>query len=303
MPLIVGSESDPHVNAVTARMQAAPMLLDAASLATAAVTLTGDHITIAGREVDPGRGWLRRLAPEGWAEAMNAPGVTGAERSATMSALAAIARDERFTWLTPLDLLGAAENKPLQYRRAAAAGVPVPEWMVTTDPAALPVDGAWVSKPLGPGSFIDDNGQGWIVPTAPVDLSSDRDTLVRIPFVLQRRLTATAHARVVTVGSVVHSATLPADDLPLDWRLSPEGHHGFTAAPAPDPVHSLAVATARCLGVGYSAQDWIRDDDGLWWFIDLNPAGQWLFLPTEVSDPITTAIAEFLDAELMNVVA
>lgn len=276
------------------------MLIDAATLATEGVTLTGDGVAIGGRRVDPDRGWIRRLAPEGWADAMDRPGVTGAERSATMSALAAIARDERFTWLTTLDLLGAAENKPLQYRRAAAAGVPVPEWVVTTDPDALPLGGMWVSKPLGPGSFIDDAGHGWIVPTSEIDIHRDREVLARVPFVLQRRLNATQHARVVTVGNAVYSATLPADGLPLDWRLSPAGHEGFTSAPGPESVHTLAAAVARCLGVGYSAQDWIRDSDGLWWFVDLNPAGQWLFLPNDVSEPITAAIAEFLDAEHLD---
>lgn len=297
MALIVGSRSDPHVHAVIAAMKTEPAVIDAASFAEA-LTVTCDGIVVGERDVKPGRGWLRRLAPEGWAEAMSQPGVAGAERSAAMSALAAIARDERFTWLTPLDLLGAAENKPFQYRRAAAVGASIPEWIVTTDPAAIPVDGEWVSKPLGPGSFIDDSGQGWIVPTTGIDLRRHRDALVRVPFLLQRRLRARTHARVVTVGSTVQSATQPAVGLPLDWRLSTAGHRGFTAEPVPADVEEVASLTAQSLGVGYSAQDWIEDENGLWWFIDLNPAGQWLFLPDEVADLVTRRIAEFLDAHL-----
>lgn len=268
--------------------------MDAATFLRSPVTISSDSVEVAGVNVAPGPGWLRRLAPAGWAEAMSAPGAEGASRAAAMSALAALARDERFSWLTPLDRLGGAENKPYQYRRAAAAGVPVPSWIVTTDPDAIPRDGNWVTKPLGPGSFIDGDGNGWIVPTTVADLS-EPEIITRVPFILQRQVNATIHARIVTVGQQAWSATLLADELPLDWRLSPAGHHGFTTTPVPENVRELALVASRAVGVGYSAQDWIQDEDGDWWFIDLNPAGQWLFLPEAVATPVTVAIARHIE--------
>ena len=33
-------------------------------------------------------------------------------------------------------------------------------------------------------------------------------------------------------------------------------------------------------------------------FIDLNPAGQWMFLPQDVADPITDHIVRFLSGQL-----
>lgn len=294
MPLIVGNAADPHVQAVVAAMETEPIIVDAATILDSPVTIAGDVLKICGTEVTPGPGWLRRLAPEGWTDNITAPGIDPVCRSAAVSALAAIARDSRFTWLTELNHLGGAENKPYQYCRAAAAGTPVPEWIVTTDPEAVPRDGTWVAKALGPGSFIDDNGNGRIVPTRLIN-TADRDTIARVPFILQHFVDARAHARVVTVGRAVCSATLPATDLPLDWRTSPAGHHGFTTTPAPDQVHQLALAAAASTAVGYSAQDWIQDTAGNWWFVDLNPAGQWLFLPDEVAAQVTAALARHLD--------
>lgn len=294
MPLIVGDAADPHVAAVVDAMRHEPVLLDAATFLETPVAVGADRLEVDGTKLSPGRAWLRRLAPAGWAGTANEPGIDGASRAAGVSALAAVLRDERFTWLTPLDQLGGAENKPFQYRRAAAFGVPVPDWVVTTDPVAVPREGRWVAKPLGPGSFIDADGNGRVVPTAIVD-TRDRDTITRVPFILQRLIEAKTHARVITVSETVWSATLPAEHLPLDWRLSAEGHHGFTPVPAPDHVHSLALDAARSTGVGYTAQDWIQDTSGDWWFIDLNPAGQWLFLPVQVADSVAAAIAGFLD--------
>lgn len=258
MALIVGETDDVHVQAIVAALDIEPVVLDASTFLTAPVTVTADGLRVGGEPLAAARGWLRRLAPAGWTETMNRAGRVAAGKSAAMSALAAVARDPRIDWLTRLDALGGAENKPVQYRAAALAGVPVPDWMVTTDPGDVPRSGSWVSKPLGPGSFIDGDGNGWVVPTARVDLEYP-GTITAVPFVLQRMVEATAHARIVTVDLQVWSAVLPAGDLPLDWRLSPEGHYGFTTEPVPANVLAHARAAAVSNGVRYSAQDWIRD--------------------------------------------
>lgn len=297
MPLIVGDSDDLHVQSIVAALDVEPVVLDASTFLTSPVTVASPGLRVGGKPLTATKGWLRRLAPAGWTETMNGSGLVAVSHSAAMSALAAVARDPRIDWLTPLDALGAAENKPIQYRAAALAGVPVPEWVVTTDPSEVPRSGSWVSKPLGPGSFIDDDGKGWLVPTARVNLG-DTGTITAVPFVLQRLIEATAHARVVTVGDEAWSAVLPAGDLPLDWRLSPEGHHGFTPEPVPGHVLEHARAAAASNGVRYSAQDWIRDADHRWWFVDLNPAGQWLFMPEPVATGITGAIADFLQGHL-----
>lgn len=294
MPLIVGNTEDVHVRAVAAAMSLEPVIVDAATVLETPVTITQEGVEIGRVKALPGPAWLRRLAPDGWLESLGSPGVEGVSRAAAVSALAAIARDDRFDWLTILDHVGGAENKPYQYRRVAAAGVPVPEWIVTTDPDAVPDAGRWVAKALGPGSFVDGDGNGRIVPTRIVDVS-DRGTIARVPFILQRLIEARAHARVITVHDEAFSATLPATDLPLDWRMSPAAHYGFIPRPAPKRIHRLAVLAATHMRVGYSAQDWIQDSAGGWWFIDLNPAGQWLFLPNEVAAPATAAIARHLD--------
>lgn len=292
--MIIGDAFDPHVAAVALTMRSRPIVLDAASFLAGEITITADRLRVRGETVDPSRGWLRRLTPEGWADHIRMPGVEGVSRSAAVSALAIIARDERVKWLTQLDHLGGAENKPFQYRRAAACGVPVPRWLVTTDARAVPSVGDWVVKPLGPGSFVDRQGRGRVVPTRPLG-GIDAGVASKVPFIIQERIHAKRHARVVTVRGEVWSATLSAQGLPLDWRTAAEAHDGFMDAPVPSCVAEWAQAAARANRVRFSTQDWLEDDSGSWWFIDLNPAGQWLFLPSAVSERVTAAIARYLD--------
>nr|MDT0664925.1 hypothetical protein [Micromonospora sp. DSM 115978] len=103
------------------------------------------------------------------------------------------------------------------------------------------------------------------------------------------------HLRVVTVGSQAWAAALDADKLPVDWRLEDRAHDEFVAVADPASLRTCAAAVrlADQMRVRFSSQDWIDTGSRLV-FLDLNPAGQWLFLPDSVSTPVTTAIANWL---------
>jgi hypothetical protein len=150
----VGDHSDPHVSAVLAATRAKAHVIDAASFGLRPITITRERLEDVRQLVTATRGCIRRLAPASWTESLDANTLTAAERAAGLSALTAVLHDERIDWLTPVQRLGAAENKPYQYRRAASVNVPVPEWIITTDPSRAPEDDGWVTKPLGPGAFM-----------------------------------------------------------------------------------------------------------------------------------------------------
>ena len=294
MPIIIGDRADPHVRAVADRLSCPATILDAAAMARVPFTITETDFVLDGNTVAacPRRGWVRRLAPAGWTAPIRDGSLQGASQAAWLTALASIVRDDGTEWLSSIDAIAAAENKPLQYRRAAWAGVRVPEWMVTTDYAAIPRGRGWVTKPLGPGHFVE-GGEDRIVPTTLLT-DGQRSALTAAPFIIQRYVQAVRHARVVTVGEQSFSATLDGSDRPLDWRTDADAHLAFTATAAPAEVHTAAVAAAAANNVGYSSQDWILDVDGVWWFVDLNPAGQWLFLPAVVADGVSAALAAWL---------
>ena len=101
------------------------------------------------------------------------------------------------------------------------------------------------------------------------------------------------HLRVVTVADHFWVCALDARDLPLDWRREHHAHDAFQPCGAYDSVGALALQLARRLGVGYSSQDWVVAGSNVY-FLDLNPGGQWLFLPEPVSSEVTAAIAVWL---------
>ena len=278
-----------------------PVLIDAARLEATPYSLRDnrleiwreggvDRVTLAA----PTRGWIRRLAPPHWRRGAAQGSEEAAVRGAWTSLLTAIAGASDVAWLTPLERLVLRENKLLQQMIAKRLGIEVPATVLASDPARIPTE--WgqriVVKPLGAANYTDETGAERIVWTQELDRDSPLlDRLAGAPFILQRRLDAERHLRVVTVREQSWSCELTGDH-PLDWRRDDAAHHSFTAAAEPT-VQAKAVELASELGIGYSSQDWIVAD-ATPYFVDLNPAGQWLFLPDDVGAAVTGAIAAWL---------
>jgi len=244
------------------------------------------------------RGWIRRLAPPKWRPGVVGGSQAGAVRTSWTALMVAIAGDTSIEWLTPLVRLFPAENKLLQERIARELGIRTPLTAVTSDrsliPAALGRD--LIVKPLGVGHYANHDAAEQVVWTQPLDVGApELDLLTGAPFILQERVAADRHLRVVTVLDQAWVYELDATGVELDWRLTEEAHHSFAATQEPE-VAQQALALAAKTKVGYSSQDWIVAGDDAY-FVDLNPAGQWLFLPEPNVSEITESIAAWLAGE------
>ncbi len=206
-----------------------------------------------------------------------------------------IAGDASVEWLTRLERLFLSENKLLQERSARSLGIRTPRTVVTSDRSLIPgaLGRDLVAKPLGTGHYTAEDAVEQVVWTQPLDVEAlELDHLAGAPFILQGRIAAERHLRVVTVRDRAWVCELDAAGLELDWRVSAEAHHSFVMAEEGE-VALQALALAAETRVGYSSQDWIVAG-GQPCFLDLNPAGQWLFLPEPAASEITGSIAAWL---------
>ncbi len=301
--MIIGNEADEHVLAVLSELASSgcgASVVDAPRLAAAGrFLLTGDRFLLGDRDelvLDgrPRRGWIRRAAPEGWRDDVAPRSHDGAVRAAWFALLATLVRGFGIEWLTSPGTLASAENKALQYVLAARAGVDVPKTVVTTDASDIPPElgEQLVVKPLGPGGFVGTSTAGrWSSTQTESTATRNSELLPSAPFLVQELVRAGRHLRVATVGDRAWVCALTVG-APLDWRRLDEAHRSFSAVEHRD-ASSAALQVSALLGVGYSSQDWIETSDRLV-FLDLNPGGQWLFLPEAVSRPVTAAIAAWL---------
>lgn len=301
--LIIGDRTDPHVEDVLTHLEADRVtVVDAATIPNIDYLLTEERIDLRDGETtfssDAARGWIRRLAPADWSHGHPVGSRHAAAQAATISLLAGIARVQGIDWLTHIDPLLIGESKLVQIRAARNMGLRTPKTVVTgnRDHAERALGRRVVIKPLGPGHFTTDDGTGAVVFATAVDLRDpDFADLGPTPFLVQEQIPARKHLRVVTVNDLCWIAELNADGRPMDWRAQEVAHESFQL-PVDDhsDVKASATSLALKLGLGYSSQDWIVTPDDAKVLLDVNPAGQWLFLPRTLGSEVSSAIATWL---------
>lgn len=277
------------------------LLFDAESLGEADFLLDCSGVKFFGRTGEPTflsgcRGWLRRLAPESWRERVVSDSHDGVVQQAWTAAIAGLIQLAGVSWLSELNQIFAAEDKLVQSRACHEAGVNCPPTVLLTRRERIPSEfgDRLVVKPLAAGHYRTEDGEARVVFATPMHRDDPRlDLLAGAPFLVQPELDARSHLRVVTVGGNAWVSELESSQIPVDWRAAAAAHSSFRPSTNRE-VAAQAVGLAATLDVGYSSQDWLIDKSGVAHFLDLNPAGQWLFLPRQVSERITLAIAEWL---------
>ena len=119
--------------------------------------------------------------------------------------------------------------------------------------------------------------------------------LVRLaPVIFQRRIQG-VDLRVTVIGDALFAAEIDARDssYPVDMRMV-IGEAKIRAVDLPPVLSQRLLALMRRLGLVYGAIDLKQDEHGDYYFLEVNPAGQWQFVESRAGLPITQAHADAL---------
>lgn len=189
----------------------------------------------------------------------------------------------------------AAELKPLQLAAAERAGLRLPATLLTSDPGEA-------------RAFLRARGRAGAIHKAVHSTPGDWRRTQRIaggglprgtdlphaPVILQQRIPG-VDVRVTVVGDELFAAEIDARR-----SSSPDDYRGFeaecriAACRLPAPEEKALRALMRDLGLLYGAADFRRRADGAWFFLEVNPGGQWDFVEERTGQPITEAVAALL---------
>lgn len=300
--LIIGDPDDFHASEVVRCLEnlgRKPLIVNAPILQSKGFTLEGHHLRVGELELNLNstNGWLRRFAPDNWGNQKVIGSLDAISDLSFLRLLSSISRVGVTRWLTAIDDLFKAEDRLLQLETAQRIGIPVPKTIVTSDGrnASKNLGPRFVLKPLA-FNYFETPSELRLVFTNEFSVDElDNVDFASAPFVAQEHLKAIEHLRIVTVQDNAWVASISALGRPLDWREQEEAHTSWEPVKRPE-VTELALKLSSAAKIGYSSQDWIVDEFGAK-FIDLNPGGQWLFLPEPMSSEITNAIVQFLNAE------
>lgn len=210
--------------------------------------------------------------------------------------------------LDPIRDVRRADRKPLQLKWAAALGLRVPRTLVTNDEAAVrrfagECPAGFVAKTLS--SFVVTNcvGNELAVYTRLVhdDDLQDMSGLRISPMQFQELVPRAFDVRCTIVGTAVFTAALDSCLLQpgcIDWRV--EGRalaDAWRPHVLPPDVERALLALLDRFELNYGAIDMILTPDGQYVFLEINPAGEFLWLDEIGPRAISDALAGVLVGE------
>lgn len=230
---------------------------------------------------DPG---LRRYCETEWASCLK-------------SLLAAL--EGRFL-NSPMNIM-SAEDKPRQLALAHSIGFGVPRTYIGNDPRMImnrdSVE-SWVVKPIRE-PIIEFEGDEFVAFTSEV-LSTEEiasEDIRVAPFILQHKVEKKVDVRVTVVGNEIFATEIHSQeffDTKVDWRYGSrcDLHHSVHSLPV--DIEEKCFRLLKRLGLRYGAIDLVLDEDHQYWFLEINPNGQWAWLENRTGVPITAAICDSL---------
>lgn len=310
MILVVSHQADDHAVGVLAALERGghdAVLIDTAQFpSNAALTQSFENshqhyeFVIDGKKIDLGAcraGWWRRPQPFTLQQGIS-PEFVAFTHTECYEAVAGLWPALGLVWVNPPHLDEVAHHKPYQLAVASKIGLPIPRTVITNDPDSA-------------RKFIDELGAGRTV--YKTFLASEecwRETrIVRdeevgmldkvrlAPVIFQEHVPAVADIRVTVVGNrMFATAVVPAPGgYEVDYRMDIAGAR-FESTELPAEVEQKIHALMKRLGLVYGAIDLRQTPDGTYVFLEVNPAGEWLFVEERTHQPITDAMAELLAA-------
>jgi glutathione synthase/RimK-type ligase-like ATP-grasp enzyme len=308
MILVVSHPGDDHARGVLATLSRRghdAILVDTAEF-PANATLTqrfgvggpAYELALSGCVVDLTRcgvGWWRRPRPFTLEDGL-AANVVSFTYSECHEAMAGLWASLDLAWINPPGLDEIAHHKPYQLKIAAEVGLPVPRTVITNNPAAVQ-------------EFVDELGPERIVyktflatedcwretrllrPEELTKLASVRFA----PVIFQEYIAASDDIRVTLIGDRLFATSIrPAvGGYEVDYRMDLAGAT-FRPAELPRETEQAVHTLMKRLGLVYGAIDLRRTEAGQYVFLEVNPAGEWLFVEERTGQPITQTMTEVL---------
>jgi hypothetical protein len=199
-------------------------------------------------------------------------------------------------WINPPRLDDAAAKKSLQLRAASEVGLVIPQTLITNDPEDARAFIASIGAARTIYKAFSATERDWRETRLlhPNELPL-LDHVRLAPVIFQEYVPAEVDLRVTIVGSHQFPAAIRAREggYPFDYRID-MGTARIEPTILPVDVQRALGRLMERLGLVYGAVDMRRTPDGQHVFLEINPAGQWLFVEEQTEQPITRTLAELL---------
>lgn len=212
--------------------------------------------------------------------------------------LESIQLKEGVRWVNHPTANGLMENKLRQLKLATDLGFLIPDTLVTNDAAEVRswlshMDGQAICKVLYSPLIEEPDEDRFIFTNLIESIPDDFSESLRIaPAIFQRALLSKVDYRVTVVGPRVFSTRIGLSEIVLDWRTAKAGV-SFTSCDLPVDVRDRCQQYVARAGLGFGAIDLV-ESNGNFYFLEINPNGEWGWLERPHGTPISSALCDLL---------
>lgn len=202
-------------------------------------------------------------------------------------------------WVNHPARIADASYKPIQLVQAHAAGLTVPDTLITNEPEAVrefAAEGRTITKLLGANTISEEGTRklSWTRVLGDTDLA-DLCGIEVTTHLMQRWVPKQHEARVIVIGDHLTAVAIHAgsDQTKVDWRTDYDAL-SYEVVDLPGPVARGVRELMLSFGLIYGALDFVVTPAGEWTFLEVNPGGQYGWLETTAGVPFTDVLADLL---------
>lgn len=206
-------------------------------------------------------------------------------------------------WVSRPDNIRKAENKLYQLKIASDIGFRTPKTIITNNPDDLlffyeSCDGNIINKPLRRGRLEYSDGIRLIYSNRVTREQIDKRYFVKYsPTFFQEYIPKEFELRITVIGKEVFPVAIHSQEDTLtidDWRRDQAGKLKYSKYNLPVDIENYCCELLKSFDLQFGAIDMIVTPEGRYYFLEINPNGQWAWIEEVTSLPLAEALLNLL---------
>lgn len=203
-------------------------------------------------------------------------------------------------WLSSPTNIALAEDKPRQLVAANALGFQIPQGIITNDVFTVmerTTNESLIAKPLRQALLKGKNESVIFTSQIPSLTPEYEESIAFAPSIYQQEISKKYDVRVTVVGNKVFPVAIwsqTSEATKVDWRQGGRIALLHEHIDIPDELKMKCINLVKDLNLRFGAIDLVCDLDGDYWFLEINPNGQWAWIENQTKLPIASSIVDEL---------
>lgn len=221
------------------------------------------------------------------------------------SALLGLWRTLDCFWVSQPDKIREAENKLEQLERAESVGFKIPRTLVTNDPVSVhnfleKCDGRIIAKPICESHIYTPDGMKLIYSNLVTTEHKDLIPLVKYsPVIFQEYVPKKVEIRVNVFGrnvfaTEIHSQESVREYVKHDWRRGASKDILHKPHLLSKNIESICMKIVDTYRLEFATLDLILTPSDDYYFLEMNPNGQWAWIEPLTKQPLRQSIIDLL---------